>query len=383
MYTFHLAQNLQIADMQIAIFRYICAKQKNIPFVICMKDLTKDETNEELLAIFSLFEINYNEVYYQNNNLKFYRYFAAKLLQEKKAFSCFCDNAKEPYDGMCEHLSDFDVLNNTNLFSIRIKKPKNEKNFDDFIILNHKKYPTDAFANGVDDMLYNNTHIITNTNNKNLQKRLHVSKTLGFNEAISYTFLPQILCENDEYKNVIFLLENGFLASAILNYIFNLTCNQTKIFTLSNAIKHFNIKNISSKNVTFDMHELKSINKEHIKALDDDVLCKFLGYNGTNISNLAKYYTNKSATLNEIKQNLKELFSKKNLKSCEELEVKNAIKHAPMFENFDEFINHLSNKINNDKVLFDTICTLFCCEKSELSSLYSHVKYYLKEITSL
>lgn len=292
-----LSKDLDMDNLRIALFNFICAKQEKKPFTLRIDDTNgqkdMDEKIQNIVMLLGLFGLESKEIFYQSANLKFHRQFASKLLQTNDAFSCFCDeknlknrqdNAQKKgklyhYSGDCKKLSDDEVLNNENPFTIRIKRPKKSinlidtikgklefkpKEIDDFIIMTKEKYPTYDFACGIDDMIYNVTHIIRSDERiQNSLRQLHVKNLLGFNEKITYTHLPKILWD-DEALSVAWLLENGFLPEAIINYLILLSYKTPQeIFTLKDAITWFDLKAVSKSLVKFDMEKLKEINKKH------------------------------------------------------------------------------------------------------------------------
>ncbi len=281
MYRFSLSlkNDINVEDLRIGIFSYICAKQEKKPFVLRLNDIKKDKEIEKFLGLFG---IKFENIHYKNDNLKFHLQFASKLLQERKAFSCFCDdnNLASKCYGDCKNLSDYEVLNNEKPFSIRIKHPNNDiifknelgneisfnhKEIDDFIILEKDKYPTKDFVSAIDDMIQNVNHVIEKEKSiPNTPKQIHIRNCLGYKQEITYTHLPEILAEDKDFLGIKHLLEKGFLPGAIVNYLLLLgNDTQKKIFSLEDAIEWFDIKNISPSKARFDMHELEKINKKY------------------------------------------------------------------------------------------------------------------------
>ncbi|EHC7257293.1 glutamate--tRNA ligase, partial [Campylobacter jejuni] len=298
---------MHIGNLRAAIFNYICARQKNMDFILRIEDTDKARNiagkEEEIKEILNLFSISWQHYYIQSENLKFHRQMALKLVSEKKAFACFCTEeeleakkelAKKQgkayrYDGTCEKLADIDVLECEKPFVIRLKKPthtmkftdfiKGElsfepENIDSFVIMRTDKTPTYNFACAVDDMLENVTCIIRGEDHvSNTPKQEHIRASLGYNKAMTYAHLPIILNEEgvkmskrEAHSSVKWLLESGILPSAIANYLVILG-NKTpcEIFTLEEAIKWFDISKVSKAPARFDLKKLLQINREHIK----------------------------------------------------------------------------------------------------------------------
>ncbi len=88
------------------------------------------------------------------------------------------------------------------------------------------------------------------------------------------------------------LFKEGFIPDAIINYTILKSYQNPpqKIFYLKDAISWFDIKNISKEPKEFDYEELRYLNREHIKLIDDKKLSNFFGFADVNIGKLAKLY---------------------------------------------------------------------------------------------
>ncbi|AJC87666.1 glutamate--tRNA ligase [Campylobacter insulaenigrae] len=345
--------DMHIGNLRAALFNYIKSRQENIDFILRIED-TDNVRNiagkeEEIKDILTKFGITWQHYYVQSENLKFHRQMALKLVSEKKAFACFCtedDLAKKKelaksknqayrYDGTCEKLSDIDVLNCEKPFVIRLKKPCKEMKFmdfikgeitfnstdiDSFVIMRADKTPTYNFACAIDDMLEGVTCIIRGEDHvSNTPKQEYIRASLDYDKNMTYAHLPIILNEDgvkmskrEAHSSVKWMLDNGYLASAIANYLI-LLGNKTpkEIFTLEEAIEWFDLSKISKSPARFDTKRLMQINREHIKMLDDNELNKYLQF-GQDVAQLAKFYTQEASTLNEIKEKIQMIFSSKN-----------------------------------------------------------------------
>ena len=412
-------EDMDIGNLRVALLNYICAMQKNSRFILRIEDTDKD-----ILNLLDTFGIRYDEIYRKSDNFKYHLQFASILLDEKKAFMCFCTKeeletkkeiakkAKKPYmyDGTCENLDSDYILNSRKPFVIRIKKPTYSISFQDtikgnltfqsdsidsFVIMNVDKYPTYDFACAIDDMLQGVTHIIREEEYLlNTSKQEYTRKSIGYNEDITYTHLPAILnksgekmSERDSENSVQWLLNQGYIPEAIINHLI-LLGNKTpkKIFTLDEVLKWFDINSISKSATRFDIDELKLINKEHIKLLSDEELAKRLGYSGKGIGKLAKLYVEEESTTLEIKRKIDAIFAPKKAKGefSEKLEtIKIITQNAPKFEQFSEFKKYLIEKSGfKDKFLLKLLRVLFTNSENgpELENLYPLIKNYIKEV---
>lgn len=378
--------DMHIGNLRVALFNFICATQESVGLNVRIEDTDKQRNIEgkdiEILEILEIFKIKHKPCVYQSHSLKFHHQFAAKLLSEKKAFSCFCTQdelcqkkelAKKEsrayrYDGTCKTLKDIEVLDNENPFVIRLKKPSQPISFtdtikgklsfepddiDDFVIMRQDKYPTYNFACAIDDMIGATTHIIRGEDHvSNTPKQILIHKYLGYEKKIKYTHLPIILnsenkkmSKRDDASSVMWLLNEGFLPQAISNYLILLGNKAPKeIFTLQEALSWFKLENISKSPAKFDINQLKYINKEHIKLLDELELASLLGYSSKDIGKLAKLYTQEASTIKELKLKIDTIFSKREF--LEEIKdecclIAKALKNAPMIDSYGEFKKYL------------------------------------------
>lgn len=421
--------DMHIGNLRAAIFNYIVAKQKNEGYILRIEDTDKerniDGKDEEIKEILTKFGIKWDKLYYQSKNLKFHREFANKLLIDKKAFCCFCteeelaakkQKAKDEgvayrYDGTCEKLSDMEVLDTTKPFVIRMKKPSHAmkftddikgelvfepENIDNFVIMRRDKTPTYNFACSIDDMLMDVSYVIRGEDHvSNTPKQDLIRQALGYDKKIGYAHLPIILnqegkkmSKREKDSSVKFLLYSGYLPEAILNYLV-LLGNKTpyEIFTLDDAIKWFDIKNISKSPAKFDIEKLTQINREHIKIASNKRLGELFEMD-IKFGDLIRFYTQEGSLIHEIKEKILQIYSKKTIPDEYKENVnliKNEILKMEISENFNEFKQNLMKSTNlKGKNFFMSLRILLTNQTHgpELSELYPFIKDDIKEIVS-
>lgn len=420
--------DMHIGNLRVALFNYICSIQRDEPLLIRIEDTDKEcnipGKEKEIFEILALFGIEYQEQQLQSNNLRFHRAMALQLLQDKKAFNCFCtpetleekrEASKEGkiayyYDGACENLHPEEVIDNPLPFTIRLKKPthsitftdiiKGESTFaaddiDSFILMRADKYPTYNFACAVDDMLADVSLIIRGEDHlSNTPKQMAIHEALGYTKKIEYAHLPIILgsegkkmSKQDDASSVKWLLEEGYLPEAITNYLI-LMGNQPpcEIFTLKEAIKWFDLKTLSKAPARFDIDKLKFINREHLRGLDPKELSRYVGFADEEIGNLAKLFLEEASTLKELRTKISAVFSAKSVP--EEFKegfglLRDLTLKAPHFDDYDSYkaylIEHSGLKGEN---LFKPLRLLLSGAEygPEMNDLYTHIKNYLKEV---
>lgn len=410
------SQDMHIGNLREALLNYICAIQADDKLLIRMEDVAltpEDERKEqEILEILTLFHISYKDIAYQSHNLKFHQQLATKLLMDKNAFSCFCtkesiDVSKAQcnddtyqYNGGCELLSDDQVLNNESPFSIRIKRPheniilddtiKGEVDFvkesiDSFIILNTDKRPTYNFATALDDLLSDISMVVCSEDCINdTAKQILIRNYLGYDKKLIYAHLSNI--QDADNSSIYWLLEEGFLPSAITNYLITLG-NDTpvEIFDMATAIEWFDITKISKSPVRFDINRLKQLNRAHIKHLPALEVAKFIGYSSKDLGELAKIYTEEASTINEIKPKIDAIFAKKEPSEYQDtfMTLVEVAKKAPYFKEFDDFKRHLITEsgLEEERILRPLRYLLTGMDDGpNLSEIYPHIRNYLGEI---
>jgi len=417
--------DMHIDSLRIAILNYIVAKQKGEDLVVRIEDTDKEHNIEgkdkEILEILGLFGIEYSQVIYQSQNIRFHSAMALQLLHEKKAFSCFCspewlkkkrNEAKEAYryDDACRNLPAELVIDNTAPFTIRIARPekpivikdriKGEKSFepddiDSFIIMSQDKTPTYDFSCAVDDML-NDISIVIRSEDymSNSPKQEHIRNSLNYDKKIEYAHLPIILNEDgkkmskcDDASSVKWLLEEGYLPEAISNYLISIGNKPPKeIFDTKEAIKWFNLDKISKSPTRFDINILKHINKEHLKNLDVKELSRYVGFADEEIGELARIYLEEVGTTKELKSKIAAIFDTRNIPQefIEEVNLlREVIKKAPYFEEYDDFKKFLIKKtrLKEEKIFKPLRLLLTNAENGpDISAIYKYLKNYLGEI---
>ena len=400
--------DMHIGNLRAALINYLCSLQDKSGFVLRIEDTDKERNIEgkdtEIMAILSEFGVKWQTLYYQSKNLKFHQEFAHKLLSEGKAFLCFCDeetlaakkqkakdeNKPYRYDGACENLSSEEVFNNPRPAVVRLKIPKDAdfsfvdgikgkvefepSNFDSFVLLRADKTPTYNFACAIDDMLEGVTCVIRGED--------HVSNTPRQNlirRALGYT--------QENSSSVKWLLETGYMSEAIANYLL-LLGNKTpcEIFSLDEAKEWFSLDKLSKSPAKFDEDKLAQINREHIKRASDERLKEL----GIPKPALARFYTQESSLIPEIKEKISAIYSKKDFPD-EWRENSKALKEQILEfqtfpETFKEFQSELMAKTAlKGKGFFMPLRLLLTGAQHgpELSELYALIKDDLREIVSL
>ncbi|KIM10694.1 MAG: glutamylglutaminyl-tRNA ligase [Sulfuricurvum sp. PC08-66] len=420
--------DMHLGNLRVALYNYIVSRQTGEGFTIRIEDTDKERNipgkDKEILELLALFGFHYDHLMYQSENIKKHQLFALQLIGSKRAFNCFCTpetlEAKRQasienkiayrYDGACENLPAEAVIDNKTPFVVRIKKPLTSITFtdkikgtitfepddiDSFIILRQDKNPTYNFACAVDDMLSDISLVIRGEDHiSNTPKQMAIRAALGYTKTMEYAHLPIILndegkkmSKRDDASSVKWLLEEGFIPSAIINYLVTLGNSTPKeIFTLDEAIEWFDLSKISKAPARFDIQKLRFVNREHLKMLDDEELSRYVGFIDANIGKAAKLFLEETSTTKELREKFTLMFAQKEAEG-EYGEViatfKTLLKKAPYFESFDELKNYLTQESGiKGKPMFKGLRLLLTGQEHgvDLTQLYSYIKTYLQEI---
>lgn len=417
-FAFSPTHDMNIGDLRVALLNYIVSKQRGEDFIVRIEDMDKDSNiegkDQEIVGILELFGIEYSQVVNQSQNFRFHAAMALQLLLEAKAFSCFCSpewlekkreeakNNKEAYiyDDACASLPDELVIDNENPFTVRIKKSQEPitikdyikgemilkpQELESFIIMNEDKRPTYSFACGIDDMLSDISLVICYEEHmSDAPKEDWIRTSLGYQKKIEYAHLPVM---QDSASSVKWLLEEGFLPSAIANYLI-LIGNKTpkEIFTIQEAMEWFSLENISKSPECFDINMLKHINREHLKMLDAKELSRYVGFADEEIGEVAKIYLEESSTTKELKAKIASIFAKKDIpdefKEYADTIVK-IVKDAPYFEKYEDFKNYIMKESGlKGKNLFEPLHILLTGAEHgpDIALVYKYIKNYIGEI---
>ena len=411
--------DMHIGNLRVALFNFIVSKQRKEELIVRIEDSDKEKNiegkDQETLGILGLFGIQHSQTIYQSQNFRFHSAMVLQLLHEKKAFSCFCSpawldkkrqeakDAKKAYryDDACANLPAELVIDNTNPFTIRIKRAEKEiivkdlikgdvafkpEDMESFMIMNVDKTPTYNFACAIDDMLSDISLVICDEDNlDDTPKQVHIRESLSYDKKIEYAHIPNILNADD--FSVKWLLEEGYLPSAISNCLISIGNNPPKeIFTVEEAIEWFNICEISKSPARFDMDMLKHINKEHLKNLEAKELSRYVGFADEEIGELAKVYLEEVGTTKELKSKIEPIFADKVIPQEFEKQaeaMKNSVKNAPYFEEYNEFKEYIMKESGlKDENFSEVLRILLTGAKDgpDAAKIYKHLKNYLGEI---
>ncbi|TMB96224.1 MAG: glutamate--tRNA ligase [Chloroflexi bacterium] len=251
--------------------------------------------------------------YRQSERVDVYRQHAVKLLDEGKAYKCYCTQEeleaerrqaqfeKRPYKYSRRCLTN--PPSDRGVFAVRFKVPggsvvftdmiRGEMTFDaeligDFILMKSDGFPTYQFASPVDDALMKITHVIRGEEHlSNTPYQLMIVDALGYERPIAYAHMPLILAKDGAKlskrkhteSNLMLYREQGYLPEALINYLALLGWNPgtaQEIFTFDELMRIFSFDRVQHAGARFDWEKLNWINGEWIRAMVDGELAQRL-----------------------------------------------------------------------------------------------------------
>ncbi|MCQ4023374.1 MULTISPECIES: glutamate--tRNA ligase [unclassified Ruminococcus] len=342
--------SMHVGNLRTALYEYLVAKSQGGTFVLRIEDTDRERYVEGAVDIIyntlTAAGIKHDEgpdiggtfgPYVQSERKDMYLPYAQKLIDEGKAYRCFCtkerleklqeDNIGGGYDRHCRDISkeESDRLAAEGVpFVIRQKMPlEGSTTFDDAvygsitvenselqdqILIKTDGYPTYNFANVIDDHTMGITHVVRGSE--------YLSSTPKYNllydafgwEIPTYIHLPLIMGKDADgnvsklskrHGSTSFedLVCEGYLPEAIINYIALLGwCpkDNQEIFTMDELTKAFSVDGISKSPAIFDYDKLEWMNGEYIKRMSLDEF--------TSVSEpyLKKGITNESIDLKKV-----------------------------------------------------------------------------------
>ncbi len=303
---------LHIGSARTALFNYIFAKKSKGSFILRVEDTdverSKPEFEQDIIDNLKWLGIESDEdIYRQSERGDIYTKYLKKLLEQNKAYYCFCseeeleDQRQEQmsrglpprYNGKCLQLSSKQVKKNLadgKKSIIRFKMPAQKIVFNDLVrgkvefdssligdvvIAKDLNDPLYNFAVVVDDFEMKISHVIRGEDLlPNAPIQILLQKALGFSQP-EYAHLPLILGPDKsklskrhgavsmaEYK------KQGYLSETIINFLAFLGWNpgtEREIFSFASLIKEFSIERVQKPGAIFNIKRLDFLNGFYIR----------------------------------------------------------------------------------------------------------------------
>ena len=320
---------LHIGGVRTALFNYLFAKKQGGSFILRIEDTdverSKPEFEKDILESLKWLGIIYDEgpdlrgqygPYRQSDRLDIYEKYLKKLLEEDKAYYCFCPEEEleaqkqyqlsrgeaPKYSGKCRNLSKQEVEKNLKegrSSVIRLKVPDKKIKFKDLIrgelefnmglvgdivIAKNSRYPLFALAGVIDDFEMQISHVIRGEEHlSNTPKQILLQEALGF-PKVEYAHLPMILGPDksklskrhgatavSDYRN------QGYLPEALVNFMAFLGWNpgdEREIYSMNSLIKEFSLERVQKGGAIFNIKRLDFLNGFYIRNLSLEKLAE-------------------------------------------------------------------------------------------------------------
>lgn len=314
---------LHIGGARTVLFNWLFAKAHNGAFILRIEDTDKErskkEYEEDIINSLKWLGLNWDEgpdiggnygPYRQSEKTDVYKKYLEQLLDQEKAYYCFCSKEEleidrqallsqglaPKYSGRCRNLTLDEVEKKMKAGEksvVRLKIPDKKIEFQDIIrgkiqfdaglmgdiiIAKGLNEPLYNFAVAIDDYEMNISHVIRGEEHlPNTPKQILIREILNLEHPI-YAHLPLILAP-DRSKlskrrmdaSVIDYKNQGYLSEAIVNFIALLGWHpegEKEILSKEELIKLFNLKKVQKAGAIFDIQKLDWLNSQYIKTID-------------------------------------------------------------------------------------------------------------------
>ena len=311
---------LHIGGARTALFNWLFARNQGGEFILRIEDTdierSKKEYENGIIEGLKWLGFNWDEgPYRQSERLDIYEKYLQKLLNEGRAYYCFCSKEEleadrqamlsqgiaPRYSGKCKRFSleeskakikegekqkDLPPV-------IRFKMPSKEIEFNDLIrgkikfnaeligdivIAKNLREPLYNFSVVVYDYEMKISHVIRGEDHlANTPKQIALQEALSL-ESVKYANLPLILTPERRKMSKRYLdvdlenyRQNGYLTEAIVNFTALLgwhPSDEREIFSLEELTKEFDIKRVQKSGAVFNIDKLDWLNSQYIKKMD-------------------------------------------------------------------------------------------------------------------
>ncbi|HKF20770.1 MAG TPA: glutamate--tRNA ligase [Candidatus Angelobacter sp.] len=312
---------LHIGNVRTALFNWLFARQKGGKFILRIEDTDVERSEAryetQLLEDLKWLGLDWAEgpdvggpfpPYRQSDKMETYRAYAERLIQEQKAYYCFCSaeelererelalkEGRQPvYSGKCRKLDSAEASRRHaggELAAIRLKIPEHPIRFHDIvrgdvefsnevvsdpIIVRSSGMPVYNYVVVIDDADMKITHVIRGDDHiSNTPKQVAVYEALGL-PVPEFAHLSTILGPDRERlskrhgaTSVANFREMGILPEALMNYLALLgwapSGGDREIFPKPELIKEFSLERVTPSPAVFDTEKLYWLNRQYIK----------------------------------------------------------------------------------------------------------------------
>lgn len=322
-----------VATVRAALPNWLFARKQGGTFVVRIEDTDKERSDEkytrQILEVFEWLGIDWDEgpvldkktdaitskgaygPYLQSQRTDFYRKYLEQLLEERKAYWCYCTkeelNAEREgmaaqglpwkYSGRCRTLTE--APDDKTPQTIRFVTPETKVEFNDLVrgkvsydagllgdmvIAKDLTTPLFNFAVVIDDELMKISHVIRGEDHlSNTPKQILFQQALGFDPPL-YAHLPIILdktrsklSKRTADVSVLDWRDKGYLPDAVVNFIALIgwhPSGNAEVFSREELVEAYDLSRVQKSGAVFLPDKLEWMNREHIKRLSIDELAE-------------------------------------------------------------------------------------------------------------
>ena len=309
---------LHIGSARTALFNYLFAKATGGKFILRIEDTdferSKEEFTQNITTGLSWLGLSWDEFYKQSERISIYRGYLENLIEEGKAYPCFCSKEDleaerqamlsqglaPKYSGKCRAILKEEAAKKVEAgdsYVIRFKTPETEVSFKDlihgtikfetapigdFVIARNFDQPLYQFAVVVDDMLMKINYVIRGDDHiSNTPKQILIAKALGA-EIPHFAHIPMILNPDRSKMSKRFAdtslqdyIDKGYLNEAIVNFLALLGWHpqdDQEVMSMEEIIKKFDIARVQKGGAVFNSEKLDWFNTYYLSHLPDEKL---------------------------------------------------------------------------------------------------------------
>ncbi|MDH5719268.1 MAG: glutamate--tRNA ligase [Spirochaetia bacterium] len=322
---------LHVGGARTALFNYLYARAKKGSFILRIEDTDQarsdKKSRDQMIESMIWLGLDWDEgpekggafgPYSQSERLDIYKEYAQKLIDEKKAYLCFCSNeeleAKKKqreamglppvYDGKCRSLEEDEIekkRQETPNHVIRFKMSKEEiivqdkvqgvVKFDssligDFIIVKSDGFPSYNYAVVVDDNLMQINHVIRGVGHlSNTPRQIAIYRAFNWEEPV-WAHVSEIVGSDHKKLSkrhgataITSFREMGFPPESFLNYMSLLGWSPpdgVEFMTKEKIISQFDIERCNKSPSMFDVFDLSIADGVELSDLNHFELEKYL-----------------------------------------------------------------------------------------------------------
>lgn len=309
-----------VGSAYMALFNLIFARHHQGKFILRIEDTdrarSRPEYEENIYKALHWCGIQWDEgpdvggeygPYRQSERSDIYKHECKKLLDDGKAYKCFCtpqeldemrelmakQGMRQGYDRRCRNLSPQEIAEKENkglAYVVRLKVPltgecvyedaiKGRMTFpwadiDDQVLMKSDGFPTYHLANVVDDSLMKITHVIRGDEwMSSTPKHILLYESFGWKPPV-FMHMPLLLGKDgkklSKRKNptsIFFYRDSGYLPEAFVNFLTLMGYSMTgdrEIYPLQDIVKEFDEKRIGVSGAVFDIQKLDWINQQYM-----------------------------------------------------------------------------------------------------------------------